>query len=137
MDFQRQSLRVDDLMQNITMESGPLGPEGTPSARSMAWRAGSAPWESSRMSPSAHRTCKTGQQMPGREPGARARAAILPEKRNRNQKRLVTKPYYGAEGLNSTWACNVYLSSQQARSVSLALLPIDWMWRLQPCNTGS
>ena len=81
MDFQRQSLRVDDLMQNITMESGPLGPEGTPSARSMAWRAGSAPWESSRMSPSAHRTCRTGQQMPGREPGARARAAILPEEK--------------------------------------------------------
>ena len=79
-------------MQNVTMESGPLGPEGTPSARSTAWRAGSGPWGSSRMSPSTHRTCKTGQQTPGREPGARARAAILPVTRNRNRKRSLKKP---------------------------------------------
>jgi hypothetical protein len=49
----------------------------------MASPAGVAPWGSSRMCPSARRTCRTGWRTLGRAPGVRARPAILPEKRDR------------------------------------------------------
>jgi len=57
------------------------------------------------------------------------------ERQDYKNMQLVRKLCQGHE--SETAFAWTYLSSQQARSVSSALLPIDVMWRLQPCNISS